>query len=297
MAAEATHTKLKLVEFAEKDPELWFLTTEALFRTNKIEEQDIKFSYLLQSLRLEQLERIKHIIEAGAAQVNPYDAAKKKLLDAYAETESSRLHKLLESSLLNSAEIKPSFLLEKIRNLGGKFVKDDAVLREMWLNRLPKDTRMYITAGCQTLAPDELAKQADMIWALQHSTGTNKQIFSVDIAPSHVAAVRTTPAIPPSAQSTTDSLLLTAVCELTKEIAALRTETQTERQHRSRYRSPSRERRGRSQSRRYGSPSPYRRLPEIRNGQCWYHEKFGQNARKCQPGCKHYATKNQTAEN
>lgn len=135
--------KLRLVEFSETSPELWFMTTETLFRTHNIAGETHKFAYLIQSIKVPQLERIKSVIEAGEAEQEPYNAAKVKLMDAFGETESRKFQKLLDSSLVNSTEIKPTHLLEKIKNLAGKFFKEDAI-KEMWLNRILSETRLMI---------------------------------------------------------------------------------------------------------------------------------------------------------
>lgn len=59
----AAIAKIRLAEFNEKSPELWFSTAEALFRSNKINDQNSRFPRLLQSLQVEHLARIESVIK------------------------------------------------------------------------------------------------------------------------------------------------------------------------------------------------------------------------------------------
>jgi hypothetical protein len=54
---------IKISEFATTNPNLWFLTAETIFAANEVSSEAEKFSYLLQCLQMEQLEKIQNIIE------------------------------------------------------------------------------------------------------------------------------------------------------------------------------------------------------------------------------------------
>ena len=165
-------------------------------------------------------------------------------------------------------ETKPSLVLEKIRNLAGKAFNDNTI-KEMWLSLIPIETRISITPSLN-LSLDELSKQADITWELQNcnSSSSSKPVFSVNANPTQTQS--------------TESMLIDAVNELTRQVAAL-----SSRNSRERSSSPDRRReksRSYSQRRRYGSPSPYRSR-RLFAGKCWYHDRFGERARKCYDGC------------
>ena len=86
--------KLRLTEFSESSPELWFLAAEAIFRSHQVAADDgaTRFSYLLQSLEMRHIEHIATIIQGNSA--TQYSDAKEKLLSAYGDTEEKKNSKV-----------------------------------------------------------------------------------------------------------------------------------------------------------------------------------------------------------
>ena len=247
--------KLRLVEFSKAAPEVWLSTAEAIFHANGIMDELTRYSYLLHSLQKPQLERIKSIIEAGDTIAVPYTEAKMKLLDVYGETEEKKIQKLLNSTQFNVTKL--SLILEKIVNSAGKAFHDNA------MSKIPLKTPSI------GLPISELAKKADNVWRLQQQSNDSKSIFLTNNSSLAVPE-------PVQAQSTynTEALLLSAPTKLTREVAALR-----------RSRSQSRDS---SQRHKFGSSSSYQGRSTICNGKCWYHNKFGDRAQKCNPNCSEY---------
>lgn len=123
---------------------------------------------------------------------------------------------------------------------------NDDILRNIWLSRLPPDAQKILTVCAGDL--DALAQTADRISEMYPSVC--------------VAAVRP--------QSETDSnfaALQAQITELTTQVAALRTQNNSRR------------------SRRYRSPGKRSRSPSATK-LCWYHRRFGSEARKCSPPCE-----------
>lgn len=121
----------------------------------------------------------------------------------------------------------------------------DDFLRTLWLGRLP--------TAMQTV----LASQASM-----DLTGLGNLADTInEIVPRSLVA---------SASTTSDVSALTAqVAELAKQVAALTTKKGKQRP------------RGRSQSRQRTTPTN----STDREKFCWYHDRFGDNAKKCTPPC------------
>lgn len=151
--------------------------------------------------------------------------------------------------LLSTEELgdrKPSQLLRRLQQLAGDTPGGDgAFLRELFLQRLPTNVRMVLASTRSDMPIDELAQLADKI---------------VEVAVPEVATV--------SAQSTTSE-----VDQLRAEIASLKQQIQT-------LQLPHRRSRRRSRSPALPLPSP-----QAPTTLCWYHQKFGDAARKCQPPC------------
>ena len=130
---------------------------------------------------------------------------------------------------------------------------DTTLLRELFLQRLPSNVRMVLTPSAAALSLEQLAQLADRI---------------VEASP--------TPATISAAD--THSQLTTQVMELSKRLDQLTTQMSSAIHNITK-------RNGRS-------PSPGRRRPSISRDEdsthplCWYHRKFGDNAKKCQPPCQ-----------
>lgn len=127
-------------------------------------------------------------------------------------------------------------------------------IRTIWTSRLPSNLQTII-ASQASLPLHELADLADRVH---------------DIAPA-------SPLVAAASTSRTESaldMMARQIAELTKQVSALTAEVD---RSRPRYRQ-SNQQRSRTPSRR--SQSNYRKFP-----QCWYHHKFGNQAKKCIRPC------------
>lgn len=150
---------------------------------------------------------------------------------------------------------KPSQLLREMRELAGNAVPDD-LLQTLWTQRLSSTTSAILSANNGNLA--QLATLADKIAEVtQQST---------------IAAVTTTTPEQPYAR------MEKQIAALAKQIAALQG-------GRGRSRTPARER---SKSRGHSN---------TRNNQdeCFFHQRFGDKARKCRSPCTYKAAENSNA--
>lgn len=175
--------------------------------------------------------------------------------ERYAAIKNALIMRLSQSEakrlekLLRTEELgdrTPSQLLRRLRTLASNTVTDD-VLRNIWLSRLPADTQKILTVCPGDL--NALAQTADRIFEMYPTTG--------------VAALTASQG---NTTSATLSSLQSQLAELTIQVSALQ---KAHKGQRKRYRSKSRNR----------SPAPTHNI-------CWYHRKFGKDARKCIPPCK-----------
>ena len=132
---------------------------------------------------------------------------------------------------------------------------DATFLRQLFLQRLPANVRMVLTPSAGDLNLEQLARLADRI---------------MEVSPTLTIATTET--------TTDNSTQLTAqVQELTRRLNELTTQMASSVNTFSRR--PCR------------SPSPARRRqPTVSDNRttdrlCWYHRKFGDDAKKCQPPC------------
>ena len=131
---------------------------------------------------------------------------------------------------------------------------DNAFLKELFLQRLPANVRMVLASADATTDLPKLADMADKIMEV---------------------------AIPPTVAATSTQPQVSEVQQLKEEITRLTELVASLAQQRPRGRSRSRSRNTRQQSPARADQQP----PQNTDSVCWYHTKFGDAAKKCQPPC------------
>ena len=251
---------LKLPPFWPNDPLVWFAQVEAQFLTRKITCQSTQYAYVISSLPPDIAQEIRDLLMSPPTE-NQYDVLKRTLIKRTSASEQKRLHQLLISEELGDR--KPSQLLRKMYQLLGDKTLEEGFLRQLFVQRLPTNVQLILASTPDTVRLDDLALLADKI------------IEAASPSPS-VAAI---PPVPSRASDADKNfaILQQQINHLTSQLRALSEQLQGPSQPRFRGRSPFRSgprSRGPSISR---SPN---RFPN-----CWYHHKFGANARKCSPPC------------
>ena len=176
-SGRVSSVSVKLPPFWPSDPEVWFAQVEAQFSTRGIRTQKTKFDYIIASLTPEYATEARDII-LHPPERNPYDRLREQLIIRTATSEQRRLQLLLTAEELGDR--KPSQLLRRMQQLLGEraAVTDDALIRELFLQRLPSNVRMVLASSPGTTPLDELAQLADRI---------------IDVAPPTVAGVTPPP--------------------------------------------------------------------------------------------------------
>lgn len=246
----------KLPPFLREEPDTWFTVAEALFASHEITDDLAMYNATLPQLGGEVLLEISDILKTPPT-TGKFTNLKKKLIERYAESSEKQLSRLFNDLKLDDR--KPSQLLRHMRNLAKENINEEA-LKVKWLALLPlRVQEVLLVATATTL--DDLAKMADKIVDLP-SPG----VFSVSStqAPgsADVAAVSNK-----SSDSDVSHLLHRILDELTAQ-------------------------RGRNphpQSNEYGArrSRSRSRTPSKFKGLCFYHWKFGADARNCVQPCNY----------
>ena len=238
---------LKLPPFWPSDPEVWFAQVEAQFATRGITAQKTKFEYIVASLSPEYATEVRDLILHPPA-TQPYDSLRDQLVKRTAASHQRRLQQLLHSEELGDR--KPSQLLRKMQQLLGDSAAatDSAFVRGLFLQRLPANVRMVLASAADSTSLEDLAQLADRI---------------VEAAPSPLASLHDAP--PPLPLAPEVDQLRSEVKRLADLVATLSTKERASRRR---------------------SPTPRRSPSPIRQTLCWYHERFGDAARKCRPPCQ-----------
>ena len=247
---------LKIPPFWPADPAVWFAQVEAQFSTKGVVQQRTRFDHVVAALAPDVITEVRDVILHPPAD-RPYDRLKEALIQRTEASEQRRLQQLLTAEELGDR--KPSQLLRHMQHLLGDSgpTPDSAFVRQLFLQRLPPSVRMVLASSSADLSLPQLAEMADRILEVSHVP---------------TVAPVTDPNVSEMRQLTTTLTRLVAALDAT--LSHSREPSDSRRQSRP-SRSPSRPP-SRQQSR---SSSPA--------GLCWYHRRFGTNARKCRPPCMH----------
>ncbi|XP_071574490.1 uncharacterized protein [Temnothorax nylanderi] len=180
--------------------------------------------------------------------------------------DEQRTRQLLELEELGDR--KPSQFLRHLRTLAGENVPD-SLLRTLWLGRLP--TQMQMVLATRTQDPlNNVAEQADCIHEM-----TSKAVVAAAAAPA------------------TKESLEAKIQALTKQVATLTTRLSRDKSRqrdneKGRNRSRSR---SRSQNRNRGKAKEDN--DDKNDKHCYYHNRFGEKAKKCTQPCTYKSEKGQ----
>jgi hypothetical protein len=247
-AGSAVHgVTICLPNFWPDRPEVWFAQVEAQFELVSVTHQRTNFNYIVSQLNQQQAAEVEDIITAPP-ESDPYDRLKEELILRLSSSPEQRVRQLLSQEEMGDR--KPLQFLRHLKSLAPD-VPDD-FLRIIWTNQLPPHVQA-ILAGKSNDNLDSVSRLAD-------------KISEVALSPTTASKTTTTP--------DTTTLLLKGIEDLTQQIAMLwPSPNHNQFKPKPHYHPLSR---GHDQI----HPA---NLPDI----CWYHWKFGSQARKCNPPCSH----------
>ena len=275
--------KFKLLEFDHACPEIRFAASDVIFANNGITDNKAKFSELLQHLDTDRLKNIQSVI-TNKNEKEPYSRSKAILLGLYAQSDEQKFEQLLGSGLTKQ-QMKPSLLLDEIRRLGTGVILNENVIKKLWSQRLPTDIQAHIASDEHLkIGMDKLVRTADLLYTILHPT--MNIVVSVDTRPQAQMLAN---------ESHLLSTLANAIATLTSEVSAIKSQMYDRSRSRGRLQDCQHNNRSRSGTPFCRSNTPFRQsntpfcqLYFVKDQLCTYHFRFGDNARKCIQGCKHY---------
>lgn len=229
------------ISFWPAHPAAWFRIIENQFTAARIYQESIKFNHVISMLDSQMIENCMDLIENLDAET-PYNTFKEGVIARMAESEQSRLQKVLLGTDLGDR--KPSELLSKMQSLAGDSVRPEA-LKTLWLQRLPTQVRAILAVSSEELT--KLALLGDKILET-----VNHQSIASTSTNNSVSAISGT------------SKIEEQISQLTMQFEKFRNNFKQSDRNRSR------------------SRSRYNNNEKI----CYYHKRFGNNAKKCTKWCK-----------
>jgi hypothetical protein len=239
--------------FRDSNPRLWFKNLESVFALRNITTEITKFHHLLSTLPPHIQDEVEDVIDRDDDD-QPYTSLKDAVLRRTGLSDKQRITQLLSGTELGDQ--KPSQLLRHMQRLAGNTKLDDNLLRQLFMQRLPKDMQVVLSA----IEISSVSKQADAADKIWDTYGSRVNQITSD------------------KDDRIDRLTAT-VQELAQQVASM---TINQTHDRSRLIRP--KARQRSLSRR--TPSRPRD-----SSICWYHFEHGNDARKCRKPCSFFNKK------
>lgn len=272
---EITAISVKIPPYWTQDPMIWFAQVESQFATKGISHERTKYDHVVASLPQEVAMEVRDVIVSPPT-ANPYSKLKEKLLDRTTVSEQKRLHTLLTS--IELGDRKPTQLLREMQRLLGQTDGkiDQALFKELFLQRLPQSIRLILTSSDTEMLLETQAKLADKMLEVSPATMINSVSHSEDQR--HSQQNKETVSLHEEIRRLTETVakLTTKVDELTQQQRHSRRDQDYNGSHKERSVSRSRN-------------SSTRRVA-FKDGLCYYHYKFGEQATKCQSPCNFHSS-------
>lgn len=250
--------------FWKENPALWFRQLESQFHINAITSSETKYHIAVAALDTAVINQVSDVVMNPPAANIMYETLKSRLQDRFAESEERRFKKLLNN--IELGDKKPSHLWREMRELAGTRV-EDGFLRSLWLQRLPAQIQAILSTDDGDIP--RLLVTADRIHEVIDVRGVVQAVTSLPSARSSGYVVPTSESTIDNACASDFQRLSNQVNELSLQLAALSSGNYN-------HRSGSNDRRNQSRSR-SRSKKQY--------DECWYHFRYGKNAKKCNKPC------------
>lgn len=255
---------VKVPPFWRNNPNKWFIVAESVFALRRITSDDSKYRYVIVNLDSETLDAVGDLVETPP-EADKYKTIKDRIISVFGESTERRLRRLLRSQTV--AFEKPSLCLQRMRTLAGGNCTDP-VLRSLFLEQLPENIRGVVAVN-DTEDLSRLAAQADRVYdTLQPN------INAVHSTSAQAASANAPQSLAPGQPSGNAEMneIRQSIAALTRQVAQL---------SRGRSKSPAPRNNYRRENLHHSNDDPDSRL-------CYYHKRFGENAKKCRRNCEYY---------
>lgn len=261
-------THVKLPGFWRNSPTQWFTHADAMFANKRIRSDLTRVNHVLEALDEEGVRTITDLLGPDTT----YEAVRQRLVTAYSVPQATRFQRMIQPG--GMGDRTPSRLLRDMRDVYPDGMSDSSLVA-FWLSKLPPPVRTVI-AGLSG-SGEFLAERADRVWEACQGTEVSAVARDADNHELSTTTRRTTPASP-SDYDARFLALENAVHALTAQIASLAT-SQAAAFSRTTNDRTTRQQRARSVSLTKPQANP------ITAGWCYYHDRYGVDARKCRDPC------------
>lgn len=246
-AGNINSVSIKLPEFWQRAPEVWFMQVEANFALSRINNESTKYMHVLRVLPQDVAIDCTDVIRECSTHATPYTYLKDALLRRNSLTESQRIEGVLNTITMGDGS--PSTFYRKLTNIAGTEFSPQ-IIRKIWARRLPKDIEIVVKSMDGTEI-NQVLIVADNIWdVVKRNTNINEI----------------------SKPEKEYDQLTKQIEALTLSINEMKAKANSRPRTRSRSRTPTRKSRNSNDN---------------KSEPCWYHRTFGSKAERCRSPCNY----------
>ncbi|VDP22153.1 unnamed protein product [Echinostoma caproni] len=153
---------IKPVAFIPHDPEVWFAALEMQFVARNVRSECSKYVYAVESIPAHRMTAITNNI-LKPPEKNAKDVLKAVVFQFYTPSNEERLCQLLARHPIG--DTTPSRLLARLRTLASPETAHSDMVRELWLELLPRTVQPTVMTLLEDSSIDKAASIADKIVA------------------------------------------------------------------------------------------------------------------------------------
>ncbi|XP_050063185.1 uncharacterized protein LOC126552516 [Aphis gossypii] len=262
-------THVRLPGFWQHSPLQWFTHADAMFANKRIRSDLTRVNHVLEALDEDGVRTVSDLLGPDAS----YDRVRQRLVTAYSLPPATQLQRIIQPG--GMGDRTPSRLLRDMREVYPDGMSETSLVA-FWMSKLPPPIRTVVAV--LSGSGDYLAERADRVWEAYQTAELSAVDTDADRREASTIPPRPGPAIAP--EDTRYTSMENAIHALTAQVAALATSHATALAYANNDRAPQQQR-DRSRSR--SQPQP-RSTPTAR-GWCYYHDRYGADARKCRDPC------------
>lgn len=260
------HSKVKLPDFTEEHTDLWFWQVEAAFEAAGITSDKRKYMTIIGQLPTNVMYKLADLRDHQPANGTMYNTLKQRIITEFADSMQTKITKLLGD--ISLGDRKPSQLLAEMRTKAANTPITDDLLKQLWLRNLPEQIRAIISAD------DEMA--------LNTAANMADRVLEATKGPTHYANAAQAGNKQANVNPVTDTNILENIQKQMDELARQMRNLQSRSRSQSRGQTPNRSRSSKESESKFDT--------------CWWHHKFGKDARKCKQPCS-FVSKNDESNN
>ena len=263
---------LRLPTFSAVDAGIWFKRAEIQFRLRRITKSQTMADHVLASIPDDLFPQVSQWLDEQGNNPIEYADVKAYLLEKFTPAPEDRVEKILDLANRPLGDQRPSDVLTEMRALcrlppdANGDQKQIDILLALWLKVLPKPVRSAIT-DFSSMEESQLASKANKLYAAHNAAERANKVASV-----------VTDSLPDEGESLSDDTIAA-------NLPRYKQTGDKQSFHKSDF-SPYRYKHKQKSDTKYKhSSSDYKATASSCRRPCFYHARFGLDAKRCEPPC------------